>query len=196
MRTLLLLLVLAAPAGRAQAPARTGLVLSATPQVVGTTYVLGDSLFVEQGPGVGVRVGYAFRPEVEAYVAVGTARILTDDPAIGTVALTTVDVGVRLDGSPESRGFYTRLAATFQSASAEAPGAAAGTGPTERLRARGGGLTLGFGYELPVGARVALDLGADVTFGRFGALTAGGADGAGCLCARTSRLGLGIVVRL
>ena len=186
-------------AGPAQAVTRPGLSIGPTAYFSGTTYVLGDSLFIEQGAGLGLRAGYDVTSEIAAFLSVGRARIYTADEAVGTIGLTAVDVGARIDppGPPSAFNPYVQLALTLQTATADAlatgPGAA--PGETRRLTARGGGVSLGGGVLVAVAPRLALDLSADVTLGRLRALAPEGEAEPGCFCSRSARIGVGLVYR-
>ena len=179
-----------------RAARRPSVIVGAGSYYAGTSYVLGDSLYIEQGFGASVRAGIEVTSEIAAFVSVGQARIRTADASIGPISLTTVDVGVVVDapGPPPAVNPYVRLAATFQTATAD--GTAPGTGAPVRYTTRGGGGTVGFGVLLALTPRVALDLSADVTLGMLRELAPEGAVNPACFCSRSARLGVGLVVRL
>ncbi|MEL6614329.1 MAG: outer membrane beta-barrel protein [Bacteroidota bacterium] len=115
------------------------------------------------GGGLGVRVGYGFSRTVTAFLSLEGAQLTPDENEFGEeFALGTLDLGARFNLSPSAAvNPYAEVALTGQVAAFDVPGT------SETLDLRGGGLTVGGGIVYFFSQDVGLDVGVDLTAGRF-----------------------------
>lgn len=143
------------------------------------------------GGGLGVRVGYGFSPTVTAFLALEGAQLSPDENDFGDeFALGTVDLGARFNLQPSaSVNPYVQLALTGQVAAFDVPGT------SETLDLRGGGITLGGGIVYFFSQDVGLDVGVDLTGGRFTEIEFDGevTDNFDDIDSAIVRLGVGVI---
>jgi hypothetical protein len=132
--------------------------------------------FSDDGPGLGIRLGYGFNERIAAYLALDGISIFPEEGAAALederYSLGIVDLGARYHFPagpslvPFAEAALTAQSVTYDLADSDTD-----------IHARGGGVTLGGGAQYFLGRTVALEAGADVTFCRFSEVEIDGPDG-------------------
>jgi hypothetical protein len=158
---------------RAGQQRRSGWVLGvstiAAPGISITGEDVDGSFTTNFGAGGGVLLGYDFTPTITGFAAVDVARQGSgEDDLNGSVGLAHLEFGVRVAlpmGAPETRPYLT---ATLGQRALGARVTEFETDDQYSMSLRGMAVSLGGGFEHPISPRASLDLGASLSFGKFG----------------------------
>ena len=166
--TLTVALLLTAYTAQAQRSNTRGIFLNA--HLTGTTMAFNDDAFdTQSGGGAGIQIGYGVSRLVTLYLGVDGSSMTNDHIEEG-VTLAHVDLGVQLNFGRERSAArpYGTLAFTYREETFDFGG------DIVEIDFSGGGVTLGGGLKYFLSRLLALDVGLDLTFGKFSDVRVGG----------------------